>query len=63
MTKEEFMTLQQELHESGRPLMSYLQDAGVNYSTYTYWRRKNYLFCGNHEAAQNMAVVCSLLAT
>jgi transposase len=25
--------------------------------------RKNYLFCGNHEAAQNMAVVCSLLAT
>ena len=25
--------------------------------------RKNYLFCGNHEAAQNMAVICSLLAT
>ena len=25
--------------------------------------RKNYLFCGNHEAAANMAVVCSLLAT
>ena len=25
--------------------------------------RKNYLFCGNHEAAQNMTVVCSLLAT
>jgi transposase len=25
--------------------------------------RKNYLFCGNHEAAKNMAVVCSLLAT
>ena len=25
--------------------------------------RKIYLFCGNHEAAQNMAVVCSLLAT
>ena len=25
--------------------------------------RKNYLFCGNHEAAQNMALVCSLLAT
>ena len=23
----------------------------------------NYLFCGNHEAVQNMAVVCSLLAT
>lgn len=25
--------------------------------------RKNYLFCGNHEAAENMAVVCSLMAT
>ena len=25
--------------------------------------RKNYLFCGNHEAAVNMSVVCSLLAT
>ena len=25
--------------------------------------RKNYLFCGNHEAAENMSVVCSLLAT
>ena len=25
--------------------------------------RKNYLFCGNHEAARNMAIVCSLLAT
>ena len=25
--------------------------------------RKNYLFCGNHEAAKNMAVICSLLAT
>ena len=25
--------------------------------------RKNYLFCGNHEAAQNMAIVRSLLAT
>ena len=24
---------------------------------------KNYLFCGNPKAAQNMAVVCSLLAT
>ncbi len=25
--------------------------------------RKNYLFCGNHEAAANMSIVCSLLAT
>lgn len=24
---------------------------------------KKYLFCGNHETAENMAVICSLLAT
>ncbi len=25
--------------------------------------RKNFLFCGNHEAAENTAIICSLLAT
>ena len=25
--------------------------------------RKNYLFCGNHEAAENMCVISSLLST
>ena len=25
--------------------------------------RKNYLFCGNHEAAENMCIITSLLAT
>ena len=25
--------------------------------------RKNFLFCGNHEAAENTAVICSLLAS
>ena len=25
--------------------------------------RKGFLFCGNHEAAENTAVICSLLAT
>ena len=40
MTKEEFEELQLDLQKSGKPLMSYLHDAGVNYSTYTYWRRK-----------------------
>ena len=40
MTKEEFEVLLTDLQKSGRPLMSYLHDAGVNYSTYTYWRRK-----------------------
>ena len=40
MTKEEFEGLQLELQKSDKPLMSYLHDAGINYSTYTYWRRK-----------------------
>ena len=40
MTKEGFELLHQELLQSGKPLMSYLQEAGVSYSTYTYWRRK-----------------------
>ena len=25
--------------------------------------RKNYLFCGNHEAAKHMAIICSLIGT
>ncbi len=32
MTKEELMTLQQALQDSGKPQMRYLQDAAVNYS-------------------------------
>ena len=40
MTKEEFAVLLSDQQKSGKPLMSYLHDAGVNYSTYTYWRRK-----------------------
>ncbi len=40
MTKEEFEGLQLDLQKSGKPLMSYLHDAGISYSTYTYWRRK-----------------------
>ncbi len=40
MTREEFEVLQLDLQQSGKPLMSYLKDAGVKYSTYTYWRRK-----------------------
>lgn len=40
MTKEEFEVLQLDLQNSGKPLMRYLRDAGINYSNYTYWRRK-----------------------
>jgi len=25
--------------------------------------RKNFLFCGNHQAAENTAIICSLLAS
>ena len=40
MTKEEFEVLQLDLQQSGTSVKDYLHDAGVNYSTYNYWRRK-----------------------
>ena len=40
MTKSEFEDLQREHAASGTPLMSFLKDKGIAYSTYTYWRRK-----------------------
>ncbi len=40
MTKEEFEVLQLDLHQSGKSVKDYLHDAGVNYSTYNYWRKK-----------------------
>ena len=40
MTKEEFEVLQLDLQQSGKSIKSYLQDAGVGYSTYNYWRKK-----------------------
>ena len=40
MTKEEFEALQLDLQQSGKSLKSYLQDAGVCYSTNNYWRKK-----------------------
>ena len=40
MTKEEFEVLQLDLQQSGKSVKDYLQAAGVNYSTYNYWRRK-----------------------
>ena len=48
MPNEGFLILQQELQDSGKPLMSYLRDAGINYSTYTYWRRKVSYESGAH---------------
>ena len=40
MTKEEFEVLQLDLQQSGKSIKSYLQDAGIGYSTYNYWRTK-----------------------
>ena len=40
MTKEEFEVLQSDLQQSCKSVKDYLQEAGVNYSTYNYWRKK-----------------------
>ena len=40
MTKEEFEVLQLDLQQSGKSVKDCLQEAGVNYSTYNYWRKK-----------------------
>ena len=40
MTKEEFEVLHLDLQQSGKSINEYLHDAGVNYSTYNYWRKK-----------------------
>ena len=40
MTKEEFEVLQLNLQQSGKSVKDYLHEAGVNYSTYNYWRKK-----------------------
>ena len=45
MTKEEFDVLQLELQQSGKFVKDYLQEKGVNYSTYNYWRKKSLAKC------------------
>ena len=40
MTKEEFEVLQLNLQQSSKSVKDSLHDAGVNYSTYNYWRKK-----------------------
>ena len=40
MTKEEFKVVQLGLQQSGKSVKDYLQETGVNYSTYSYWRKK-----------------------
>lgn len=40
MNRQEFEELELQLQQSGLPLKSYLQQIGVSYSTYYYWRKK-----------------------
>ena len=40
MTKSEFDDLQLQAQASGKPLIAFLKEIGVSYSTYSYWRRK-----------------------
>ena len=40
MTKDEFLELQVEVSKSDKTLKEVLQENGISYSTYHYWRRK-----------------------
>ena len=40
MNRQEFEELELQVQHSDLPLKSYLQQIGVSYSTYHYWRRK-----------------------
>ena len=40
MIRSEFEELELQVQQSELPLKSYLQQIGVSYSTYHYWRRK-----------------------
>ena len=40
MNRSEFKELELRAQQSGLPLKSYLQQTGVSYSTYHYWRKK-----------------------
>ena len=50
MTKEEFLQLQSDRHQSGLSLKSYLKQIGTGYSTYNYWRKKYCSAAGEHQA-------------
>ncbi|WP_165157825.1 hypothetical protein [Parabacteroides sp. ZJ-118] len=40
MNKSEFEELELQVQQSELPLKSYLQQIGISYSTYHYWRKK-----------------------
>ena len=55
MNRQEFEELELQVHQSGLPLKSYLQQIGVSYSTYHYWRRK--CSVGRHSIKQELAPI------
>jgi len=55
MIKEEFEVLQLDLQQSGKSVKDYLHDAGVNYSTYNYWRKKLLV---KEDFKQELAPIC-----
>ena len=40
MTKDEFVSLQLQYHQSGKSLKAFLKDSGICYSNYHYWNKK-----------------------
>lgn len=56
MNRLEFEKLELQLQQSGLPLKSYLQQIGVSYSTYHYWRKK--CSVGKNSVNQELAPIC-----
>ena len=54
MTKEDFLQLQSAHQQSGLSLKSYLQQIGMGYSTYNYWRKK---YCSQDAMPRELAPV------
>ena len=57
MTKSDFLQLQELQRNSGLPLMKYLQEKDLSYSTYNYWKRK-FLYQESEESEIPFAQVC-----
>ena len=57
MTKDDFLQLQELQRNSGLTLMKYLQENGLSYSTYNYWKRK-FLCQDSEESEVPFAQVC-----
>ena len=57
MTKDDFLQLQELQRNSGLPLMKYLRENGMSYSTYNYWKHK-FLYQESEESEVPFAQVC-----